>query len=393
LLDAQVEQKTKDLIAKARGPRGQSTEQAFADLARGNSEDPETAKNGGFLSRPVKKNPNKPDALYERAADMQPGDVTDIPIKYAGNYYILRRGDSVPKTFEEAKTELLVSLRNRRGYSVAANLARRAQESLKKSHDAQKVAQELATEANMKPADMVRETPYIKPGDDVPSIGSNQQFEAAIAPLNNPNDVGEVTSVKGGFAIPMFLDKKEPRIPDFDEVKDKVAEAFKQQRAKEQLDQKARELVAAVKGTADLKAAAEKAGFVVETQEKYKLGSPLGKAGTSPALDEAIYALKAGEVTRTPIKVSDNWVIVGVTNRKEADLAEFAKQREQLTSTTLKNRQDQIYEDYIASVVERLKREGKIKIYKDVLDTLDEEEPQVAPQVPQRRPRIPVPTK
>ena len=111
---------------------------------------------------------------------MQPGDVSDIPIKYAGNWYILRRGDSVPKTFEEAKPELLVSLRNRRGYAVTANLAQRAEESLKKSHDAQKVAQELAAEANMKPADMVRETPYIKPGDDVPNIGSNQQFEQRL---------------------------------------------------------------------------------------------------------------------------------------------------------------------------------------------------------------------
>jgi hypothetical protein len=42
----------------------------------------------------------------------------------------LRRGESVPKTFEEAKQELLVSLRNRRGYAVAAKLAERAQSRL-----------------------------------------------------------------------------------------------------------------------------------------------------------------------------------------------------------------------------------------------------------------------
>ena len=131
-LDAQVEQKAKDLIVKLRGTSGQSTEAAFAEAARGNSEDPATAKNGGFLSRPVKKNPNKPDALYERAVDMQPGDVSDVPIKYAGNWYILRRGDAVPKTFEEAKPELLVSLRNRRGYTAAFQLARKAETRLKK---------------------------------------------------------------------------------------------------------------------------------------------------------------------------------------------------------------------------------------------------------------------
>ena len=269
------------------------------------------------------------------AVDMQPGDVSDIPIKYAGNWYILRRGESVPKTFEEAKPELLASLRNRRGYVAAAKLAERAQNRLKETKDPQKVAQELAAEANMKPGEMVKETPFVKPGDDVPGIGSSQQFEAVIAPLNNPNDVGDKTGVKGGFAIPMLVDKKEPRVPELEEVKTKVAQALKQQRAKEQLEQKAKEIAASVNSAADVKAAAEKAGFEVATESDYKLGAPLGKAGTSPALDEAVYALKTGEVTKSPLKVGDSWVVLGVANRHEADLAEFAKQREQLTQSML----------------------------------------------------------
>src|SRR5688500_20121224 len=100
---------------------------------------------------------------------MQPGGVTDVPIRYEGYFYILRRGESVPKTFDEAKPELLASLRNRRGYGVAFQLAQKIQNKLKEVKDPQKVAQEFATEANMTAADMVRETAYIKPGDDVPN--------------------------------------------------------------------------------------------------------------------------------------------------------------------------------------------------------------------------------
>ncbi len=269
-LDSQVEQKAKDLVVKARAAQGPTAEQVFAELARGNSEDPATAKNGGYLPRPVKKNPNKADALYDRVLSLEPGEVTD-PVKSGGNWYILRRGEAVPKTFEEAKPELLVSLRNRRAYAVAAKLAEKAQGRLKETKDPSKVAQELASEANMTPAEMVKETPYIKPGDDVPAIGSNQQFEQVVAPLNNPNDVGEQTGVKGGFAIPMLVDKKEPRIPDFEEVKTKVAEVVKAQRAKEQLEQKAKEIASAANGAADLKATGDQAGFEVETEDNYKL--------------------------------------------------------------------------------------------------------------------------
>jgi peptidyl-prolyl cis-trans isomerase D len=388
-LDPQVEQKAKDLIIKLRGTTGQATEEAFAEVARGNSEDPATAKNGGFLPRPLKRNPNKPDALYERLFDMQPGDVTDIPIRYAGNFYILRRGESVPKTFEETKQELLVSLRNRRGYAVAAKLADRAQTRLKETKDPQKVVQELAAEANMSTAEMVRETPYIKPGDDVPNIGVNQQFEQTIQPLENPNDVGNRIGIKGGFAIPLLVGKKDPRIPEFEEVKSTIAQTVKEQRAKEQLEQKAKEIAAGVNTASDFKAVAEKAGFEVGSDTGYKLGASLGKAGTSPALDEAIYALKTGEVTKTPVKAGDSWVVVGVDKRTEADLAEFASQRDQLTQSMVTERQNQVFEDYISAVQARMKKEGKIKIYTDVLARMEEDEPPVAAP----RPRFPMPTK
>src|SRR4030095_16873562 len=140
---------------------------------------------------------------------------------------------------------------------------------------------------------------------------------------------------------------------DFEEVKTDVAKALKMQRAKEQLDQKAREIAASLNSPADVKSVGEKSGFEVATQEAYKLGSALGNAGTSPALDEAVYALKTGEVTKAPVKVGDNWVVFGVTNRKEEDLAEFSTKRDQLTQQTLSARQNQVFGDYIATVQQR----------------------------------------
>lgn len=391
-LDAQVEQKTKDLIAKLTGGKGGIvSEQAFAEAAKGNSEDPATAQNGGFLAAPYKDDPNKPHGLYSRTATMEVGQITDVPIRYAGNFYILRRGESVPKTFDQAKPELLVSLRNERGYNAAFEIAKKAQARLQETKDLQKVAQEFAAQANMTPAEMVRETSYIKPGDDVPNIGANQQFEQAIASLNNPNDVGEPTGVKSGFAIPMLVDKKEPRIPDFDEVKSKIADAMKQQRAKDQIEQKAKDLLASVSSPDALKAAGEKEGFDAGLEQNFKLDSSLGKAGTSPALDDLIYSLKEGEVAKAPIKVGDNWVIVGVVKRKEPDFSSFnAGEQDRLKQQLLGERQNQLFEDYIASVQERMKKDGKIKIYDKVLDQLDESENSAEPGLP---PGLNFPTK
>ena len=109
----------------------------------------------------------------------------------------------------------------------------------------------------------------------------------------------------------------------------------------------------------------------MSTEEDFKLGKPLGTAGTSVAIDEAVYGLKKGEVTSTPLKSGDNLVIIGVSDRKEADLAEFAKERDQLTRSMLSERQGQVFGDYISAVQEKMKRDGKIKIYEDVLLNLD----------------------
>ena len=382
-LDAQVEQKAKDLIAKLRGDSGTGDEKAFAEAARGNSEDPATASNGGYLANPVRKNPNKPHGLYDRAVDMQPGDISDIPIRYGGNWYILRRGDAVPKTFEAAKQEILVSLRNRRSFTEASKVATKAYQRLKETKDVQKVAQEFAGEANMGAAEMVRETPYIKPGDDVKDIGTNQQFESAVGQLNNPNDVGEPTGIKGGFAIPILVDKKEPRIPEFDEVKTQIADLVKKQRAKDELEQKAKNLLSSLTSPDGVKAAGEKEGFEGDVDTDFKTGSSLGSLEPSTALDDVIFGMKAGELPKSPVKVGENWVVFGVTKRKDADMAEFAKKRDEVRQTMLSQRQGQVFEDYIAGVQQRMKRDGAIKIYDDVLNSIEEvEEPSAVPGLP-----------
>ena len=384
-LDAEVQKKANELVAKARGQSGTATEEAFAELAKGNSEDAATAKNGGRVAGLVKKSSTNPDDPFQKTLDMEPGQVTD-PIKYKNAYYILRRGDSVPKTFEMAKPELLVSARNNRGYKIAQGIAQKAQDRLKETKDPQKVAQEFAAEANMSPADMVRETPFVKPGDNVPNIGSSQQFEDGIAPLNNPNDVGERTPIKDGFAIPMLVEKRDPRIPEFDEVKDKVVAAVKQEKAKSQLEQTAKDIIASAKTPADLKAAAQKYGLEAKAEANYKIGTALADLGSSTILDQPLDKAKAGEVISSPIFLNENYLVIGVTKRTEADMAEFTKQRDTLMETAQSDRKNQVFEDYLAGVQQRMKQDGDIKVYAEVLAQYQEAQPDIdlptRPQIP-----------
>jgi len=374
--EAQMMEKATQLVQTARKDGGKISQEAFAELAKGQSENPATAGGGGRIAGLIKENRNNPEDPYQQLLKMQPGEVTE-PINYKGRIFILRRGEDVPKSFEDARKELEVSLRNRRAYGVAAELAQKVSESLRQSKDVQKTAAEFAAQANMSSAEMVRETGYVKPGDTVENIGVSPQFEEGIAKLENVSDVGDRVPVQNGFAIPILIDKKDPREAEFDDVKEQVAEAIKLDKARGQVEEIARQIAAGADSASALNAAAQTKGLKAQEQKGYILGSPLGQgpsASTNDALEDAIYNMKAGEITKTPLKVGDNWFVVGVTKRDDANVESFAEQRDQLIQKMLEQKRSAVFSDYLAAVRRRMEAAGDIKIYKEALAKIDDGE-------------------
>ena len=371
--ESQIQAKASELLQQLRKDGPTVTEEAFATMAKGHSENPATAPNGGKLSGPVRENPNRAEDPYQRLLRMKPGEVSD-PITYQGRIFILRRGEQVSKTYDVAKKEIEAGLRNRRAYGVAAELAQKVADSLKETKDPMKTAQAFASQANMSAAEMVRETGYLKPGDEVPNIGISPQFEEGIGPLQAANDVGEKTPIQNGFAIPMLVDRKEPRDPEFDEVRDKVRGIVIAEKAKNDMERIAKQIAESANSASGLTSAASASGLTAKEQKDYIVGSPLGEgttAGSSEALSDAIYALKPGEVSKTPFKIGDNWVVVGVTNRKDGDPAEFAKERSGLIQQMLDKKRASIFSEYVADAKQKLEAGGKIRIYKDALAKIE----------------------
>lgn len=379
--DGEVQTKANGLVEQLRKDGPKVSEEAFIAMAKGQSESPTSAASGGKLAGPVRENPNKPDDPYQRLLKMEPGEITE-PISYQGRYFILRRGEDVPKPIETARKELEVSLRNRRAYAAAAELAQKVVDSLKQTKDPMQTAKQFATEANMSAAEMIRETNFVKPGDDVPNVGISPQFEEGIAPLNNVGDVGEKTQIQNGFAIPMLVDKKEPRDAEFDEVKTQIVDVVKVDKAIAQVDAIAKSIAEGATDAASLNALASSKGLVAKEQKSFVLGSPLGEgasAGTNETFENAVYALKAGEAAKTPFKIGDNYYVVGVTNREDASTADFAKQRSGLMEQMLSTKRGAVFGEYLTATRQRYEKAGSIKIYKDVVAKIDAADPSALP--------------
>ncbi len=379
----QVMEKATQVVERAKKD-GKITEEGFTELVNGYSEDAASKARGGKLAGLVRENPNKPTDPYQRLLSMQEGDVTE-PIKEGSSFYILRRGKEVPKTFEDAKPEIEVSLRNRRGYTAAAELAQKVFDDLKQTKDVGATAKKFAAEANMGAADMVRETPFVKPGDNIDKIGISPQFEEGIKNLENANDVGEKIPIQNGFAIPLLVEKKEPRDATLDEVRDQIVESVKLDKARAQVEEIAKQIASGASSASALAAAAQSKGLKAQDQKSYILGSPLGtgpSASTNEALEDAVFGLKVGEVTKAPLQVGDSWYVVGVTKREDANMDDFAKQRDSLVQGMVQQKRSQMFSDYLGAVRQKMETNGEIKIYNDAIERIDAAIQPTTPQIP-----------
>ena len=244
------------------------SEDAFADAAKGKSEKPSTAQNGGRIAGLVRENPNNTSDPYQRILNMKEGEITE-PLQFQSNIYVLRRGESVAKPFEQSKKELEVSRRNTKAYTANAVLAQKVADRLKETKDVEKVAEEFAAQANMQKSEMIRETQYVKPGDQIDKLGISQDFEQGIATLETKNDVGDKIPIPGGFAIPLLADKKEPRDAELEEVKSKVTEAVKTEQAREKVEKIAESIAKSADSAGGLKSAASAEKYEAQTAEDF----------------------------------------------------------------------------------------------------------------------------
>ncbi len=376
------------------------SEEDFAIAAKGKSENPSTAQKGGQLPGLVSENPNNPDSPYLRVLTMKEGEISE-PIQAGSNYYILRRGTAVPKSFEDSKKVLEVSLRNRKAYEVTSELAGKVSDDLKKTKDPRATAEKFADEANSNVDSMVKETGYIKPGDEIEGFGVSQDFEQGIADLKNKGDVGGKIPVPRGFAVPLLEDVKPPREANFDEVKDQVAENYKAGKAREQLEKTANTIAENAESATGISAAASGVGLTAKTADDFILGSPIGEgpsATTSKELEDAIFELGEGEYTKTPIESNGTWYVLGVTSRDEPPVEDFEKEKSKLVTASIDQRKNAVFGDFIASKTNMYKTSGDLKIYKDKLKKVEdqqkdqqEQNPPQIPQMPQQLPPQAVP--
>jgi len=128
-------------------------------------------------------------------------------------------------------------------------------------------------------------------------------------------------------------------------------------------------LIAGVTGPGDLKALGEREGFDSGLEEGYRRESTLGKAGASEILDDAIYNLKEGEISKNPIKWGAGYLVIAANKRTDPDMTRLPGEREGIRQKLLQERQNGYYDAYLKATRKQYEDQGLIKIYQDRIDS------------------------
>ena len=359
--DGKVDQKADD-AAKAKAEDILKRIKAggnFADLAKKYSEDPGSAKNGGSLSW-IGKGRTVPE--FEKAAFSLPKGGTSDVVKSSYGYHIIHVDDKQEahvKSLDEVKPQIEAVLRQQK--------AARAAEGEANAFVTQARTSGLDKAASAKGL-QVTTTDFVSRTDSLPGIGNSPQFmEAAFA--QSAKSAPDMIQIPQGFVIYQVLDIKPPATPTFDEIRSRVEEEFKNQRATELLGQKTQELADRAKAEHDLKKAAKELGATVKTSDLVDPNGQVPDIGSMTGPASAAFSLKQGEISG-PINSGSNGAVLQVLEKQQPSDTDFAAKKDEVRDALLQQKQNELFGLFVTNLRQQMEKAGKIKINQEEMKGL-----------------------
>jgi peptidyl-prolyl cis-trans isomerase D len=319
----------------------------FAELARKNSEDEASAKNGGDLDY-FGRGRMIPE--FEQVAfQLMPGQTSDL-VKTSYGYHIIKLMDKKPgttKTLAEVRPQINDQLVSERAQAQAADLATRLAKDISKPADLDKVAKAQGM--------TVQESGFFARDEPTLALGTSPDAAARVFQMKQGDVEGPVQTSRG-FAFITLVSKQDPYVPQLAEVKDRARDEVIKQKARDLSQQKAAELAAKLKSAPDFEKAAKAAGVEAKTTELIARDSPLPDLGVAPAVEDAAFKLPVG-ATSEPIATDNGSAIIKVLEKKEVTPAELAAAKDKFREELLGDRRNRFFSAYMVKAKQKMKIE------------------------------------
>jgi peptidyl-prolyl cis-trans isomerase D len=310
--DAAAKAKAEGLVAQLRAGAD------FAALARANSEDPSSSGNGGDMGWVDMGKTVEP---FERAIFSVPLNTIDMVRSQEYGYHIIKvveRREQTVQPFEEARPALAARAANDMSRDIARAEINRVNAAIKQNKPANVQAFAALATGRLTSND----SGWVGKNEAVGGLGFNQPLSQWIFAAKE-GDISEPIGTSKGIAIAYVEDTRSAGVSTLAEVRERVEQEAKRQKAREAAAAQLRQLAA---GAPDIDAVAQKAGRTASEVNVNRQGNIAGLNGDTSALVEAAMMTAVGQMAG-PVIVGDGAVMFTVTEQKRVTDADLAQNR------------------------------------------------------------------
>jgi peptidyl-prolyl cis-trans isomerase D len=348
----EIKKKAEDVLKQAK--KGAK----FDELAKKYSEDPGTKDKGGDLGWIV-QGQTVPE--FEKAAfSQQPGSISDLVKTQYGFHIIkvLEKETAHTKPFDQVKDSIRAPLMLAKADNEASRVADQLATAIRKSN--RTPLAELAKEYHLQ----VAQTRAVAATEPLLELGSSPEVKDTIFRLRD-GEVSPPIRTDRGYVVLTLKQVLPGHQGSLEEVRDKIVASLKQEKAQQAARSKAEELSKRAKAGEKFDVAAKALGLDPKASDEFSRAGSIPGVGSGKQVSAA-FGMKAGDVS-APQNLGLNWLVYRVEAKTEANLADFEKQKKDLTEQVLNEKRGLAYEAFRSSLEERLKQEGKLKLMPEKL--------------------------
>ncbi|HWZ44780.1 MAG TPA: peptidyl-prolyl cis-trans isomerase [Candidatus Saccharimonadales bacterium] len=331
----------------------------FAELAKKNSDDTVSAKDGGNLPW-VQHGQFVPE--FDKAAfAMNKGQTSDVVQSQFGFHIIqvMEKEEARVSPLSEKRAEIEAFLKARDSSKAMEQMANAA---VKEAHlGLDQAAAKYGTQS-------VRSNPVART-DVLPGVGPAADLMNVL--FSVPEKAGFQISASPQGVVVFEVAKIVPaRTPAFEEVKDKVTAAFKAEQSSTKLNTRTQELADRARAAKDLRKVAKEMGLTVKTSELVGRQGNVPDIGAMSGPAAAAFNLKVGE-SSSPLSLGRKSAVLTVVEVQAPPLAEeFTKAKDGIREQLISAKRQQAMQLFVAGLEARMEKENRVKTNKSEMEIL-----------------------
>jgi peptidyl-prolyl cis-trans isomerase D len=342
--------KAEDVLAKVKNGAD------FAKLAQEVSEDAGTAAKGGDLG--LFSRGHMAPAFDAAAFALEPGSVSDV-VETPFGFHVIKVEEKLPggpKPLEAVRDEIVKTLTAEKGLE----LARKQAESDRRDVVRGKGLTEVA-------GSRLKESPPFAATEEIPGVGRVKAFSDAAFALA-PNQPSDLIEADDAVYLLEPIERIDPQVPSLADLGQRPVDDAKQARGDVLAKEQAEKLLARAKEIGLEKAAAERGLKVDDTGPFERRAGVVPKLGAAADLRNDAFSLSQEHPLGTKVYTAGNdAVVMALKERIPADSSGLAEAKDNLRTTLLQQKQEDVLQAFMNQLKERARQQGALDVKSDVL--------------------------